>query len=307
MRTSRWTCALLLPLALARPVSSQRPISYERVYGSPVTYLLANALMGGLSAGLHAVVTGHDPARAVEWGAAGGAVSYLGILTTTRNVGGTPVPGLLLTAAGGSIGRNAADGRPPFSRWILPLGPLYLELDTRPSLRPGVRLSARRLLGFVCFLADDYYRLDPGESIARLTPVFAAGGVTAGHENALCSGLRGHSGAALARYGSIAATSEVLRGGQSGARIWPHEMGHVAQSIRDDLLLNHGAARELSSALGVEGWLVIDMVTPLRWLSNGLQRLGPEDEQWQNSWYEREVEASRGRNLCLDPVTPCYW
>lgn len=108
-------------------------------------------------------------------------------------------------------------------------------------------------------------------------------------------------------YGSRAVTPGILRDRQSGARIWPHEMGHVAQAIRDDLLLNFGVAHEISSRLGVEDWLIIDSFTPLRSLSNRLERIGPEAQQWQNSWYEREVEASRGRNLCLDPVTPCYW
>lgn len=297
----------MLPLAVARPALSQRPISYEDVYGSRATYLLANAVMGGLAAGLEAVAAGRDPLRAIGWGGAAGAVSYLGIVATAESVGGTPLPGLLVTAAGGSIARNAAEGRPPFSRWILPVGPLYLEVDARRGLRPRLYLSARRLTAFVCFLADDYYRLDVGESVERLVPVFVAGGATAGHERARCPSLRGHPGAALARHGSLAVTPGILRDRQSGARIWPHEMGHVAQAIRDDLLLNFGVARAISSRLGVEDWLVIDFFTPLRSLSNRLERIGPEAQQWQNSWYEREVEASRGRNLCLDPVTPCYW
>lgn len=311
-RSTSATFALALPVALGLsaafvPARAQSPITYGSLYDREITYVVANALVGSLSAGIEAVVRGEDVLRAMGWGGLGGAISYAGIRTATRERRGLQIPGLLITAGGGSVVRNAAEGRPALSRFILPLGPVYFSIDTRNGFRPDLHVSARRLVYMSCLVGDGHYRLDLRASIDHLTPVFRTSGEQVEHAGALCPAFREGTRIGMTFNGSIIYAARPHADPRVYRQTFGHEMGHIAQSIRDDLILNYAAGQALSRRTGTGRWLILDIVTPLRWASRGLQRLGPGAARWQNSWYEREVRASQGRRLCGDPAIVCHW
>ena len=100
--------------AQATPERTRGLISESQAF-----YALVNAAIGGVPAAVRAW-HGHRSVRAaLIGGTAGGLVTYGGM----RLVGeSTPlrVPGLMLTAVGASLSRNAAAGVPAPSRVVLP-------------------------------------------------------------------------------------------------------------------------------------------------------------------------------------------
>lgn len=306
-RTFAIALTVTLGLAVFVPARAQSAITYGALYDHEITYVAANALLGSLSAGLQALVRGDDVLRTAGWGGLGGAISYVGIRTATRERAGLQAPGLLITAAGGSIVRNAAEGRPALSRFILPLGPVYLSLDTQNGVQPGIQVSARRLAYLSCLVVDGHYAFDVRASLDHLTPVFRTSGDQVGHADALCPAFRDRTEIGMAFHGSVIYAARPHTDPRVYRGTFGHEMGHIAQSIRDDLVLNYSTGRTLSDRVGAGQWLILDFVTPLRWASHGLEGLGPSTARWQNSWYEREVRASQGRRLCGDPAIDCHW
>jgi hypothetical protein len=115
-----------------RPASESRDVSTMAVFGS-------NVLLGGLTAAVRALVSGHDPARAFAVGALGGAVHFSGKLVGP--ISGFPggIPGVVLTSTGTAIVSNAGRGAGLLEEFYIPVGPLRLRVAPRESRK--VRLA----------------------------------------------------------------------------------------------------------------------------------------------------------------------
>ncbi len=157
-------------------VSPPPPTQWTRPVSQGVD-LAVNAGLGALTAAVRAHLAGRPFWRAFTQGAAGGAVAYGG-----KRIIGTRVPavgflGRQVAAVGGSMVRNAGDGRAPFAGAVLPIGPIRLYLGEPPDAA-GRSRGVRVKLDFAGALALAYIatrpgaHFDAGASVLAGTPVF---------------------------------------------------------------------------------------------------------------------------------------
>lgn len=112
---------------------SGQPVAFE--WSTEAGVFAANALMGGVSAGLAAVVRGDPPVPAFARGFGGGALVYAGKRIAADPRPGTGLLGRQVASVGGSIIGNAVAGRRSLDRVAFGVGPMraYVGRDV-----PGV-------------------------------------------------------------------------------------------------------------------------------------------------------------------------
>ncbi|HSL71144.1 MAG TPA: hypothetical protein VK864_12940, partial [Longimicrobiales bacterium] len=175
----RVVLAVLLAVCAATPVAGQNPQSGDTIiYGlrapgwaGQVTALGANALFGGLTAGVLQELRGGSFKDGFTRGVLGGSVTYVGKRVAGRRFDGAGLAGREISAVGASIVRNASAGRPTFESLILPLGPVNFHLS--PKTRDlFVSLDVIGAAFLVYGLAEPELHFQVGESISAGAPVF---------------------------------------------------------------------------------------------------------------------------------------
>jgi hypothetical protein len=153
----------------ARPPSDSRTVATMAVFGS-------NVLLGGLTAAAHALVSGHDPARAFAIGALGGAVHFSGKLVGPMSGFPGGVPGVVLGSTGTAIVSNAGRGAGVFEELYIPVGPLRLRFAPRASRRVRLGINALETGVLAGSLARSGMALDWERSASSGTFVFVTQG-----------------------------------------------------------------------------------------------------------------------------------
>jgi hypothetical protein len=176
-------CALLVPAAalaqcpppvLPPDVAPPCELNYPSWTGE-LAVLGGNALLGGLSAGVIHRLRGGDFSEAFVRGLAGGAVVYGGKRIAVERFGGAGLVGRQVAAVGASMTRNAADGLAPAERLMLPVGPLWVQLQgERPRVSARVDLVSTGWL--ISGILDRDLRFDAGMSLSAGAHVFVADG-----------------------------------------------------------------------------------------------------------------------------------
>jgi hypothetical protein len=160
----------LLPPDLAPPCE----LSYPSWTGE-LAVLGGNALLGGLSAGVIHKLRGGDFSDAFVRGLAGGVVVYGGKRVAVERFGGAGLVGRQVAAVGASMTRNAADGLAPTERLLLPVGPLWLQLQgERP--RASARIDLVSTGWLISGILNPDLRFDAGMSVSAGAHVFVADG-----------------------------------------------------------------------------------------------------------------------------------
>lgn len=133
----------------------------------------SNAAVGGLTAGIGEHWRGGSFWRGFVHGAAGGGLVFAGKQVSAARFSGAGLLGRQITAVGGSVVNNAAAGRAPFARVVLPLGPLRVYAEPGASNPVRVKADAAGLvvMGYAATLPAA--RLDAAESLSAGAPVFA--------------------------------------------------------------------------------------------------------------------------------------
>ncbi len=135
----------------------------------------ANALLGGLTAGIGEHRGGGSFWHGVARGAAGGGLVFVGKQVSAARFTAAGLLGRQIAAVGGSVVNNATAGRPSFARLIIPLGPVRLYAEPGSSTPIRFKLDAAGILG-MCFAATrPGSRLDLESSLSSGTPVFEVG------------------------------------------------------------------------------------------------------------------------------------
>ena len=134
----------------------------------------ANALLGGMTAGMTALVHGRPFLRAFGLGAAGGAMVYGGKrFMSWHGIPGAGLAGRFVGATGASMVRNGAAGRGAFDLVLLPVGPFTLYLrPPNDSLNAPIKLNLVRAAYFTGLVIRDDFRMDWYSSFNAGTPVF---------------------------------------------------------------------------------------------------------------------------------------
>lgn len=186
-----------LPLSLilfAGPAAAQCPISaLECEPDTPrwvgeFTALSANALLGGLTAGTTRLLRGGSFRDGFVDGLLGGSAVYAGKRVAAERFDGAGLIGRTVAAAGTSMVVSAGDGADLFSRFLLPVGPVLL--DVRPGHGVRARLDAIAAGWMIYGVAEPELTLDPGRSLSAGAVVFRTDGkLVARDEDAHAAGL----------------------------------------------------------------------------------------------------------------------
>jgi|CeladaMinimDraft_18_1061708.scaffolds.fasta_scaffold00161_5 hypothetical protein len=159
---------LLVSLMVPAPARAQANV------GTELKVIGANALLGGVTAGVTALVNGRPFFRAFGLGAAGGVVVYGGKrFMSWHGIPGSGLAGRFFGAAGASMARNGAAGRGAFDLMLLPVGPFTLYLQpSRDSAHARLKVNLVRAAYLTALVLRDDFRLDVPASVHAATPVF---------------------------------------------------------------------------------------------------------------------------------------
>jgi hypothetical protein len=136
----------------------------------------ANALVGGVTAGVAQKARGGSFRDGFARGAIGGAVVHGGKRIVVERFDGAGLLGRTVAATGSSVVRNASLAEPSLSYLILPLGPVHLHVDRSAgtAVRAKVDLNNLVLTAYAAWRSD--LDFDAGSSLSAGTPVFRASG-----------------------------------------------------------------------------------------------------------------------------------
>jgi len=140
------------------------------------TILSANAVVGGLTAGIGQKLQGGSFEDGFTRGFLGGTVVYAGKRVAAEDFPGSGLLGRGVAGVGASVVRNALDGRPSLDRMILPLGParIHVQRGVVPATRIKLDLNTLVMTGVA--LAKDGLEFDAAASLSAGAPVFNAPG-----------------------------------------------------------------------------------------------------------------------------------
>jgi hypothetical protein len=181
MPAHRSAAAILIALSVILQTTGLRAQCIEcdgeepRWRGDAVS-VVVNSLLGGVTAGVERRLRGGSFGRAFVAGAAGGALTYAGKRIAVERFGGAGLLGREVAAVGSSVSRNAAEGRAPLERVMLPLGPIRLYLSPLDDSPVQARLDAAAVVATAYFATRPGARFDAGESLSAGALVFRAPG-----------------------------------------------------------------------------------------------------------------------------------
>ncbi len=294
-RTARMLLFAALALLLACPCPAQQTAA--RVRCSPVFYWGVDIGTATLSGFLQGRSKRVPVTRALAGGVAGGSLIYAGQRLVGTGKPGLRFVGLQTVAVGASVARNLGTGRGPLEQLTFPVFPLYVQRDATAQPEWSARLSVVALAGLIRTAHEFRVWPDWRESLLAGVPVFAVPAAQLdecpGHARLgdCASGTLGHH-----VLGAIAYAS---RPQQTTARdILAHELGHVAQDMRDVVLhavpASDAALRTEPAGRWLSRFLVLDVVLPLNLASRAA---GPpqSDPACRDlpSFYECETEAMK--------------
>ena len=170
-RLARCLSAALLVAAVPAAAAAQDEGGTRREARYAVS-IGANVALGGLTGGIGEGLRGGSFWRGFARGAAGGGLVFAGKQVTAARFTGAGLLGRELAAVGGSMVNDAAAGRPPLSRVVLPLGPVrvYAQPGAAEPLRVKVDLAGMVGIGYAATRPGA--RLDLVESLSAGAPVF---------------------------------------------------------------------------------------------------------------------------------------
>jgi len=189
-----------------------------------VAFLAANAVLGGVGAGLLQELRGGSFRDGFAAGALGGAISYGGRRIAAQHFSGAGFTGRQVSAIGSSIMRNSGARQPLLSHVVLPVGPLLVDVRRGERTTFGARVDISAAAAVAYALADDRVGLMWEESLSAGIPVFRAPHHQVFSDDQRLTGL--HNGG-IVLIGLDAATQQ--------ASVLAHERVHVVQAdfLRD--------------------------------------------------------------------------
>ena len=232
-----------------------------RLEGEALT-LGANALLGGLTAGVRRALAGERFVDAFAAGAAGGALTYVGKRISVEEFGGAGLLGREVAAVGSSVTRNVGEGRPAFSEIVLPVGPVRMYVGGAGApVHAKVDVAAVAVAAYTMTLPDATF--DAAESLSAGALVFRRDG---GQDEV---GFNGAQAAGVIqvrdRIGDV--VPDLPEGFREGVeRSARHERVHVIQYDQGFLLWSAPAEGWLMShagmTRGVHRWIDLGLNAP---------------------------------------------
>lgn len=249
-------CALL---AAPGPARAQADASSELAVAG------ANALLGGATAGMAALLTGRPFLRAFGLGVAGGVLVYGGKrFMSWHGIPASGLAGRVVGATGASMVRNGAAGRGAFDLVLLPVGPFTLYL--RPpgdTLNAPIKLNLARAAYVTMLVLRDDFRLNWNASLHAATPVFERPGKVLFRDgNTITLGLAIGGAVIVGDAAGLRLLNPMPRG-----ELLAHERVHVVQGDFMEIAWTGPVEQWLLGALPGGAWL-------RRYVEPGILNLG---------------------------------
>jgi hypothetical protein len=208
------------------------------VYSTPTppwvgqfTVLSANAVLGGLTAGIIQELRGGSFKDGFTRGALGGVVIYAGKRIAAERFDGAGLLGREVAAVGSSVVRNASDGIGSLDRLILPAGFVRVYWN-RKSRDVGFKLDlvSAGLVAYAVF--EDDLVFDARNTLSSGSPVFRTNG------KVITYGTGDHHAAGVSRAGTVFRAEVLPWGDEFLERAFAHERVHVLQDDQLFVTLN---------------------------------------------------------------------
>jgi hypothetical protein len=262
---------------------AQQPL--EDRLSQQAAVLAANTAAGALTAGVRALLEGHDFSRAFARGALGGALGYTGKRIAVERFTAAPVLGRTIGAVGNSVIMNATGSGGLLDSVAVPVGPLLLGFARERGFRPRVVVVVWDVVLTVAALAESDLHMDWRRTLSVGAPVFRTRHSHVRSHGRLVNGL-------------TAGRLIILDGTQQPAQqrdTFSHEVIHVLQHdffyTTWDRPVEAWLRRSLPGGSIVPAWLEFEPLTPLinellDALNNGNGILGRLSET-EAEWFER--------------------
>lgn len=248
---------VLLALFSARELSAQEDtLAYSARtpdWVGQFTTLSANAVLGGITAGIIQELRGGSFRDGFTRGALGGAIVYSGKRIAAERFAGAGLVGREVAAVGASVVRNASDGIGSFDRVILPAAFTRIYWN-RAQRSVWVKLDVVTAGYVVYAVLEDQLHFELGKSLSAGSPVFRT-------DNKLITYGSGEQHAAGVSRAGIVLRAEVPGWGDEFLdRAFAHERLHVLQDDQlfttlndhlDDWALSKAGAGRVSRYLDV--------------------------------------------------------
>lgn len=226
---------VLLTLSAAGEVEAQQDtLAYSArtpEWVGQFTTLSANAVLGGITAGIIQELRGGSFKDGFTRGALGGAIIYSGKRIAAERFDGAGLLGREVAAVGASVVRNASDGIGSFDRVILPAAFARIYWN-RVQHSVWVKLDVATAGYVVYAVLEDQLTFELGKSLSSGTPVFRT-------DNKLITYGTGEQHAAGVSRAGIVLRAEVPGWGDEFLdRAFAHERVHVLQDDQLFITLN---------------------------------------------------------------------
>ncbi len=277
------------------------PCSQHRAQDFNLNSAVYNTLVGGLSAGIGAIINKPKQVKPYQAfvkgfaiGMGGGAVMYAGkklnfLVSQKQNLAYAWLSRAVFSA-GNSVVENAATGRQPWAQWHFNVGFIRIEFYTATgAVRPRLLLSA---LGGVLFMAR-HGRLDLATTLQSGTFIFRT------REISYSPTLIGST------TGNGFLLSDTLRSGLNYYDVFAHEMIHTFQ-FQEFSGLNHyftpvtehweSTSRTFKK---IHKWVYGDVNYEIMLLNYFIINRGSRGQNYCHNFLENEAEfLSTGRPAC---------
>jgi hypothetical protein len=158
-------------LSAGRPAAGQGQQESFDYLAQDLSVLGANAIVGGLTGAIRAVLEGRPVASAFARGALGGSVVFAGKALASRDGSLAPPTGRILAGIGTSIVLNS-HREALLDTLYFSLGPVQLRSGRGSRLRPQVSVAINDAVALARIVRESETEIDWGRSLSALTPVF---------------------------------------------------------------------------------------------------------------------------------------
>lgn len=178
-------CNLRLHGETTDPCSAPGQATESRFHGH-AKWVVANAGVGAVTAGLSSYFSGGSFWKGALGGATGGALSYAGKAIVVSDFRGSGIIGRQVGGVGSSVVFNASRRDHLFAHLELPFGPLRLDVDLDDEIQVRPRLDLANLVATAVIAAQPKVTLDWRYTLSTGAPVFVdqRAGVWAGRHSA---------------------------------------------------------------------------------------------------------------------------
>lgn len=194
------TCVAIFCLAIDVGALDAQQFSASARPTSAGELVAANALAGGFTAAVRALLDRSNPCKAFVGGAFGGIVHSSGKLVGNGQSLPSGAAGLVLSSVGVAMVANAGASKPLFDELFVPVGMVRLRWRPRTSAAPRASVSVYESVVFTELMLREGLKLDLGRTLRAGAFVFATRGRHIVADGQLADGITNGSAIVVSEF-----------------------------------------------------------------------------------------------------------